>query len=308
MGFQGVAEWHTACSSQGMRTILLTLVSLTLPGQVPAPTAEGGWRRVSEPAAVPDAAAPGDLPGQINIPAGTWITMRVNDTLSSDRNFTGEQFTGVLTQPIVAGGFVMARRGQTVGGRIADARRAGRRKGTSSLAVELIELALADGQQIPVRTQLIEYVGGRTRGNDAATIVTTTGLGAAVGAAVDGGPGAAAGAGIGAAASVIGVLVTRGRATVVDSESLLTFRTLAPILVSTSRTAVAYQPVRQEDYEQSTRLERRPAPQQPGWYPPYWGGGWGGPWGWGGGWGGTWMRPGIIITRGGWGRGRYRRW
>jgi hypothetical protein len=64
----------------------------------------------------------------------------------------------------------------------------------------------------------------------------------------------------GAVASGIGVLATRGRATEIYPETVVTFRTLAPITVSTERAPHAFQPVRQTDYERQT-LERRPAPQ-----------------------------------------------
>jgi hypothetical protein len=84
----------------------------------------------------------------------------------------------------------------------------------------------------------------------------------------------------GAVAGGIGVLATRGHATEIYPETVVTFRTLAPITVSTERAPHAFQPVRQTDYENRT-LDRRPAPQpRPslyGYNPYLYGGGWYGP-------------------------------
>jgi len=113
----------------------------------------------------------------------------------------------VLEQPLVADGWVVSRRGETVMGRIVTARKAGRVKGVSELEVELSELVLADGRQVRIRTQLFENSGGASRGRDAGAIGTTSGLGAAIGAAAGGGRGAGIGAAAGAAAAVAGVLV-----------------------------------------------------------------------------------------------------
>ncbi len=200
------------------------------------------------------------VPAQLVLPAGAWISVRVNQPLSSDQNQPGDAFTGTLVQPLIVNGFVIARRGQTIGGRVAEAQKAGRVKGTSRLGLELAEISLVDGQQLPVRTQLAEYSGGTSVGRDVTAVGTTTGIGAAIGAAARGGFGAGVGAAAGAAASTIGVLVTRGRPTVVYPESVLTFRTLEPLTISTERSQQAFQPVTQQDYEQRTLQHRRGPP------------------------------------------------
>ena len=136
--------------------------------QQPAPAAPGPWRRADTAAAVQP---------QIILPAGAWIKIRVDQPLSSDRSRAGDGFTGTLTQPIVADGYVIAHRGQTIEGRVTEAIKAGKAKGTSRLGLELVEVGLADGQQMAVRTQLVEYNGGTSVGRDVAAIGTTTGAG-----------------------------------------------------------------------------------------------------------------------------------
>ena len=214
------------------------------------------------------------VPQTLTLPVGTLVTVRVEEFLSSDRNQPGDGFTTVLEQPLVADGWVVSRRGETVMGRIVTARKAGRVKGVSELGVELSELVLADGRQVPIRTQLLENSGGTSRGRDAAGIGTTSGLGAAIGAAAGGGRGAGIGAAAGAAAGVAGVLVTRGRPTVIPPETQLTFRLEAPLTVSTEGREQAFQPVTQQDYDRDTlRRRSRPYAFVPPYPPPpyYWG-------------------------------------
>ena len=193
---------------------------------------------------------------QLTLPAGTWISVRVNEPLSSNHSYAGDTFTATLTQPLIVDGFVIARRGQMIAGQVADVVKAGRTKGTSSLGLELVEITLADGQQLPVETQWIEYEGPTSVGSDVATVATVTGIGAAIGAAADGGFGAGMGALAGAAASTIGVLATRGKDVEIGPESTLTFRTLAPVSFSTAQSAHAFLPVTQADYNQRVLARR----------------------------------------------------
>ncbi len=253
----------------------LTLVE-ALPAQTSAvnePTQQvTGWRSVDEQPPV-DPVAPA---GSLTLPTGTWIKVQTDQVLSSDGNRAGDGFTATLMQPLVANGFVVARRGQTIGGRVVEAEKAPRGQGSSRLALELAELTLVDGRQVPIRTSLAEYEAGRSVGRDVTTVATTTGLGAAIGAVAEGGAfGAGIGAAAGAAAGTFGVLLTRGRATVVYPEAQLTFRLVAPLTVSTSaQDSPAFQPVTQADYGQGSLQPRRAAAPPPPRYPyPYYYGG-----------------------------------
>ena len=184
-----------------------------------------------------------------------------------------------LAQPIVVNGLVVARRGQTVQGRVVQSVRAGRVKGTSSLALELTELSLVDGQQITLKTQMIERRGDTSVGSDLGAIGITSGIGAAIGAAAGGGWGAGIGALAGAAAGTTGVLSTRGRDTVFFPEQVLTFRLEAPVHVY-SQAAAAFQPGSASEYDHQLRASQAPAarpaysaypvyPAYPYYYEPY---------------------------------------
>jgi len=208
------------------------------------------------------------VPETLVVPAGTIVLVRINEFLSSDRNQVGDQFTAELEQPIVVHGWVVARRGQIVTGKVLAAQKAGRVTGVSQLGVELTDLTVVDGRQLPILTELWKGSGGTSHGQDAGAIATTTGLGAAIGAAADWGRGAAIGAGAGAAAGIAGVLLTRGRPTILAPETPLSFRLVDPVTVETGQARQAFLPVMQEDYE-GGRFERRGPRRVAGRYPAY---------------------------------------
>ncbi len=245
-------------------------------------------------------------PIELTVAPGTWITVRMNEPISSDRAQPGDAFLGTLAQPIVANGLVVARRGQTVQGRVTDVLRAGRVRGTSRLGVQITEVSLVDGQQIPVNTQFIERHGDTSVAEDLGAIGITSGIGAAIGAVAGGGWGAGIGALAGAAVGTTGILSSRGRETVLFPEQVLTFRLEAPVHIA-SQASGAFQPGSAADYERPTRLAQGPSLARPAYplysaYPPYYASPYYGSFGF-------YSGPGFYNGRGGgYSRGYGRRW
>ncbi|HYL93647.1 MAG TPA: hypothetical protein VEW69_10895 [Alphaproteobacteria bacterium] len=196
-------------------------------------------------------------PQTLTLPAGTVIRVRTDEWISTDRNVVGDSFSATLDQPIVVGGWVVARRGQAQTGRVFLVKKSGHGGGASELGIDLPELTLVDGQQLPLQTQLFQTSAGTSHGQDAAIIGTTTGVGAAIGAIAGRGVGAAIGAGIGATAGIIGVISTAGKPTEIPPETVLSFRLQAPVTISTANSQLAFQPVTQSDYD-SHSAEGRP--------------------------------------------------
>jgi hypothetical protein len=314
----------------------LTLALLASTGML---FAQAGWRRFGDPAPAPAALqapaaesqdptqpvdrsdpqvqrpapnSPNDpprygLPPQLTIKPGTFVMVRVDQMLSSNHNQPGDVFSATLMQPVVVDGVVVAQRGQTVMGRVAEAQKS-KAGHDSRLGLELTGLTLVDGTQATVRSQLVARRGPTTpRGQEVGTVATTTAVGATVGAVADWGRGAAIGAGAGAAAGIVGVLLTHNHPSVVYPETALTFRIETPVAINTMRAPQAFRYVDPNDYqrpaEARTMPVRRPVPYYgPGYYPyysyPYWG-----PYsGYGYGYG---LGVGIGFGRG-WGYGR--RW
>jgi hypothetical protein len=303
-----------------MVVIALTATGLVFAQTAPAPT--GGWRRATDPAPTPAAtgqdpepvdrsdaygqpvqnSAPPDsapvqaqtrpprmarpaygIPAELTMKSGAYVTVRLNDGLSTDRNQQGDPFSATLEQPIVVDGIVVANRGQTVYGRVAGVEKQ-KSDRPSKIALQLTSLTLADGTQTPITSQLVGRQGGRTpAGAQVGTVAGTTAVGAGIGAIAGWGTGAAIGAGAGAAAGIIGVLLTRNHPTVVYPETALTFQITSPVGISTERAPQAFRYVGPEDYSQpqSVQLRQRPPSQPcygcsgyaygpgPGWYAPY---------------------------------------
>jgi outer membrane lipoprotein SlyB len=249
----------------------------------------GGWKKfgtssgdqayaVNQPvpqnSQVPQNYAPAaNVPSQITLPAGTFVRVRINEKLSSDKNQPGDFFTATLVQPLVANGLVVAQAGQNIAGRVSEAVKAKDGNGRSRLGLELTELSLVDGQQMPIRTQLMEYRRPTNNGRDTGVVFGTTAAGAAIGAAAGGGFGAGVGAITGAAAGAIGVLATRAHATEIHPEAMLTFRTIDSATIATDRSGDAFQPVRNQQsyHSEGQPVQRAVAPPAPyyGGYDPY---------------------------------------
>ena len=97
-------------------------------------------------------------------------------------------------------------------------------------------------------------------GRDAGAIAGTTGLGAAIGAAAGWGTGAAIGAGAGAVVGTVGVLLTRGRPSIIAPEQVLTFRIDAPLTIDTTRSTQAFRYVQPNEYSRPTLSQPNPGP------------------------------------------------
>ncbi len=257
------------------------------------------------------------VPASLTIPAGTYLTVRINQMLSSEKNQVGDPFAATLIKPLVVNGVVIAEPGQTIGGHVAEVQKAGHVSGLARLGVALTDLALVDGQQLPIKTSLVSRTGPGRGGEEAGTIVGTTALGAAVGAAAAWGRGAAIGAGAGLVVGLAGVLVTHGHPSILYPEQMLTFRIEAPVTIDTTHAPQAFRYVEPGEYSQAPGYGQQPgygpytsapyppaaapAPYYAGGYPypyPYYGYGYGYPYYYG---------PGFSLFLGGgyWYGGRY---
>jgi hypothetical protein len=260
----------TACGAiLGLLTVAAFAQERPTVEQVQQQLAAGDAANAANNVAVDPQQPAGDpqaIPPRLTIKAGTYVTVRLNEILSSDHSMVGDAFTATLTKPIVVDGVVVAARGQNVTGHVTEAKKAGRVAGTSRLGIQLVELPVVDGQQLPIQSELLTRNGTTSTGRDVGAIAATTGVGAAIGAGVNGGVGAGVGAGAGLIVGLAGVLLTRGNPTVVYPETMLTFRVNQDVTVSTERSLQAFRFVQPADYEQAPALARRPMPPRPGGY------------------------------------------
>jgi hypothetical protein len=181
-----------------------------------------------EPAPLP----PPPAPRQVTLRTGTTIPVRLDESLSSDRNVAGDTFNGSLAEPLVVDGLVIAERGAHVTGRILDSQRAGRVSGTAILGIALTGLHTSDGQRIAISTEPWRRQADNSHLEDAGKIGGGAALGAIIGAIAGGGKGAAIGAGIGGGAGVGTVMATRGKPVNVPTETIIPFRLASRVTIT----------------------------------------------------------------------------
>ena len=220
-----------------------TEVAQTVPPPAPSPSPAPPMETPAAPAPVsppappaltpPSGAEPAPRPpARVTIPAGTLLTVRLTERLSTDTNQAGDSFTATLDQPLVVEGFILAERGARLEGRVLEAEKAGRLRGVSSLAIHLVRLRTSDGQDVAIQTARFVKEGETSRREDAAKVGAGAAIGAAIGAIAGGGRGAGIGAAAGGAAGGGTVAATRGKPTVLPSETRLSFKLQEPLTLT----------------------------------------------------------------------------
>ncbi len=170
---------------------------------------------------------------RITVPAGTRILVRNNEPLNSSNQRVGAIFVGTLETNIQAQGRVVVRRGATVHGRLAEARSANRRTGSSQLSLELTDIII-DGTAHPILTNFFEIRGRGEGGATARNVGRGAGLGALLGVAAGGGRGAAVGTLAGAATGGV-ISGRRGEQVNIPSFTLIEFRLAQPVSLPVQR-------------------------------------------------------------------------
>jgi hypothetical protein len=187
------------------------------------------------PAAATVPAGPPEDPaaqyGEVTIPAGQALLVRMVDGVDSSKNQVGDVFHASLETDLYVRGILVARKGTDVYGRLANAQAAGHLSGSSELQLELIRIVI-DGHDYPLVSS--DYsLKGNSRGADTAKKVGGGAIfGAILGAIAGGGRGAAIGATAGSAAGAGVQIFTRGQQVKVPSETLLEFRLQQPAVVT----------------------------------------------------------------------------
>ncbi len=164
-------------------------------------------------------------PHTVTIPTGTLITVRLADSLASDKNHAGDSFSATLDQPVVVDGLAIAERGAHVDGKVIDNGQGGR-----DLNLQLIKMHTSDGQEVPISTEALVRQGQTASGKQTAEKVGAGAvIGAVIGAIAGGGKGAAIGAGAGGAAGGGVAAATHKKPAQLPVETRLTFRLAQPV-------------------------------------------------------------------------------
>jgi hypothetical protein len=208
-----------------------SLVALTFTRGAEAPPAPAAAPPPPQAAPAPPAAANSFAGGDVSVPAGQSILVRMIDGVDSSKNHVGDIFHASLETDLNVNGVLVARKGTDIYGRLASADKSGTFSGKSTLQLELTRLVV-DGRDYPVVSS--DYnVQGKSEGASAAKKVGGGAVaGAIIGAIAGGGKGAAIGAAAGGGAGAGVQILTKGDQVKVPSETLLEFRLQQPVTIT----------------------------------------------------------------------------
>jgi len=189
--------------------------TMVVPNAAPVVAAE------TQPSA-PEPPPPPPPPPPLVVPAGTAITVRTGQALSSKDSQTGQTFLGTLAQPVSVKGRAAFPAGATVSGTVVTAKSKGKIKGEGQLDLALTSISVGS-HTYPIQTSVLSST---TKGKGKRTAATTGGGaagGALIGGLAGGGKGAGIGALAGAGAGFIGGALTGNKQIEIPAESALTF-------------------------------------------------------------------------------------
>jgi hypothetical protein len=211
----------------------------TVSGEATPPFQQQTGTQAAEPPALVAREAPGTpstkpsplVPNALVIPASTSLTVRLDQTISSQTAQAGERFSASLDAPLVINGQTVAPRGASAIGHVVACRRSGRlhNPGYLRLALDSIEV---NGKTVPVHSSYIFVEGASHKKRNWAWIGGSTAGGALLGGLIGGGKGAAIGSLAGAGGGTTTAMLTGKHDVVFAAERRLTFRTTQPVRVS----------------------------------------------------------------------------
>ena len=207
------------------------VVALTFTGRSGTAAPVAAPAPMAAPAAAPVSNAAG---GDVTIPAGQSLLVRMIDGVDSEKNHVGDAFHASLETDLTIGNTVVARKGTDVYGRLANAEKSGTFSGKSELQLELTRLVI-DGRDYPIVSSDYSLKGKSQGASTAKKVGGIAAAGAIIGAIAGGGKGAAIGAAAGGATGAGVQVLTKGQQVKVPSETLLEFRLQQPATVTATQ-------------------------------------------------------------------------
>jgi hypothetical protein len=164
----------------------------------------------------------------VTISAGTPVSIRLQNTISSATANRGDRFDYVLAEPLVVNGKTVAPAGAAGTGRVIAAKSSGHLHNAGYLRLGLATIDV-DGKQVPISTSSVAMSGGRYTKRNLSWIGGGAGGGALIGALAGGGKGALIGSLVGAGAGTGAAYATGKKEVTFSAERRLTFRLTQPL-------------------------------------------------------------------------------
>jgi hypothetical protein len=192
----------------------------------------------SAPAAVTPAPPLPPATIDVTLPAGTKLSVLIDETVSSKTNSAGDSFAASLARPVILDGRTIFPKHSAVTGRVTNAVPSGRLKTPAELAVKLVAIR-ADGNTYNISTKTIASKGDSHKNRNLGFIGGGGAGGALIGGLAGGGKGALIGGLIGAGAGTAGAAATGKKDISIAAETRMLFVTSAPVTVTVANTPPA---------------------------------------------------------------------
>jgi hypothetical protein len=194
------------------------------PAPAPAPAAPEPESQL-QPAPAPPA-----YDGPI-VPVGTPLRVRLDESLGTKHDRTGERFYATLASPVVVSGQTLIPVGTRFVGHLTESKPSGRLKGRAVLAVRLDGIE-RHGRVYRIETSSYVRVSKGRKRHDLKWMAGGGGAGAVIGAIAGGAGGAVVGAAAGVGAGAAGALASHRKQVGVAAETAITFRLRRPLQIS----------------------------------------------------------------------------
>jgi hypothetical protein len=227
-------------TTQAVTTTVTPAAGVAANTPATAPVATGQPVTAGQPDAsgqpVP-APAPGGAPivrpADVNIAAGTNLTIRINQRISVKTSRAGDRFDGEVVEPVGDNGRVVIPKGAPVSGVVVASHRRGHFKGSSILELRLTYLTL-NGTRYALDTRDLTQTKKGKGKRSAAFIGGGTGLGMLVGGVATGGVGLLVGGLVGAGGGTALGGLTGNRDIEIPAESIVRFKLADNLVVQPS--------------------------------------------------------------------------
>lgn len=161
--------------------------------------------------------------------AGTSLTIRMIDSVDSERDRVGQTFRASIDDPVMdSNGNTLIPRGADVMVKLVDDQQSGKIEGRTVLTLDLLSLQV-NGRTLEINTDTVTEQSSSRGARSGKVIGGTAVLGTIIGAIAGGGKGAAIGAASGAGVGTAAQVATKGQRVKVPSETRLTFRLNQPV-------------------------------------------------------------------------------
>jgi type IV secretory pathway VirB10-like protein len=171
----------------------------------------------------------------LTVPSDAVLGLQIERTVSSELARVEDKVDARVTRDVRVSDRIAIPAGSTVRGSVTEVERGGRMKGKARLAIRFHTIVLADGTQLPLKTEPVVREGQSPGGESAAKVGGAAIGGAILGAILGGGKGAAIGGAVGAGAGTAAAMTNDRNPATLPAGTTVTVRMQAPVTVTVQK-------------------------------------------------------------------------